>query len=213
MKNQNVYKMSAILLAAAIAGILIAGHWMARTSEPQARQAANPSAAGNESSLDIKSPPAPIAPNDLPVVASNLTQTRPVVPVETRSVPTNPQPSAAQSQDGQSLSYNGYEVEDPAARVALYFVGTGDPEADAYWASAIFDPSLPAEERKDLIEDLNETGMADPQHPSPADLPLILTRIQIIQQLAPYSIDQVDADAFAEAYNDLVGMANGQAPQ
>ena len=87
-----------------------------------------------------------------------------------------------------------------------------DPEADAYWESAIDDSNLPAEERKDLIEDLNETGLSDPHHPGPTDSSLITARIRLIEQLAPYSIDEVNAKAFAEAYKDLVGMVNGQAP-
>ena len=47
-------------------------------------------------------------------------------------------------------------IQDPDARDALSLVGI-DPEAEAYWISAINDPTLPPEERKDLIEDLNET--------------------------------------------------------
>jgi hypothetical protein len=113
----------------------------------------------------------------------------------------------------QPIVYNGYKIKDPMARVALYLVGSGDQDANAYWENAIFDPSLPSEERKDLIEDLNETGLATPKHPGPEDLPVILARLRLIEQIAPYSIDQVDADAFAEAYKDLVGMAQGQAPQ
>jgi hypothetical protein len=116
------------------------------------------------------------------------------------------------NQDDQPLMINGYVVQDPEARVALNFVGT-DPEADAYWIGAISDPGLPPEERKDLIEDLNEDGFPDPDHPGPADASLITARIQLIEQLAPYAMDQVDARAFAEAEKDLVGMLNGQAPQ
>ena len=67
-----------------------------------------------------------------------------------------------------------------------------------------------AEERKDLIEDLNEDGLSDPQHPAPEDMPVILNRIQLIEQLAPDSMDQVNAAAFAEAYKDLVNLAKGR---
>jgi hypothetical protein len=37
-----------------------------------------------------------------------------------------------------------------------------------------------------------------------------LNRIQLIEELAPDSMDQVNADAFAEAYKDLVNLASGQ---
>lgn len=123
-----------------------------------------------------------------------------------------PSPSEPKASADFSLKYNGYEVQDPTARLALYFVGS-DPEATAYWMAAINDPGLPAEERKDLIEDLNEDGFPDPQHPSPADVPLIENRLELIQELAPYSIDQVNLDAFTEAYKDLWGMLYGRAPQ
>jgi hypothetical protein len=113
---------------------------------------------------------------------------------------------------GQPLTINGYVVQDPEARKALSFVGN-DPDATAYWASAINDPNLPSEERKDLIEDLNEDGLSDPKHPGPQDLPLIMNRLQLIEELSPNSMDPVDAQAFAEAYKDLSGMLNGQLPQ
>lgn len=100
-------------------------------------------------------------------------------------------------------------IEDPDARAALSLVGT-DPQAEEYWVSAINNPNLPAEERKDLIEDLNQDGLSDPQHPGPQDMPVILNRIKLIETLEPDSMDQVNADAFAEAYKDLVNLANGQ---
>ena len=99
-------------------------------------------------------------------------------------------------------------IQDPQARVALSGVGA-DPEAEAYWMGAINDPSLPAEERKDLIEDLNEEGLADPHHPTPEDLPLIASRLQLIEELAPSAMDQVNADAFQEAHKDLVNLMKG----
>ena len=109
---------------------------------------------------------------------------------------------------GQSLAINGYTVQDPFARIALSSVGA-DPDAEAYWAQAINDPNLPAEERKDLIEDLNEDGLSDPHHPGPQDMQLIARRIRLIEELAPLAADKVNADAFNEAYKDLVNLYNG----
>lgn len=107
---------------------------------------------------------------------------------------------------------NGYVVQDPLARIALNFVGEDD-EATAYWLGAINDPSLPPEERKDLIEDLNETGLADPDHPNAQDMPLVVARLRLIEQFGPSAIDPVNGDAFGEAKKDLQNFANGIGPQ
>jgi hypothetical protein len=80
--------------------------------------------------------------------------------------------------------------------------------AEAYWYSAINDPNLPAHERQDLIEDLNEDGLSDPRHPAPEDLPLILSRLRLIEETGPDAMDEVNAAAFQEAYKDLVNLAN-----
>ncbi len=87
-----------------------------------------------------------------------------------------------------------------------------DPSANDYWIQVINDPSIPPEERKDLIEDLNETGFPDPHRPSPDDLPLIMSRMHLIEVIAPFAMDQVNADAFQEAYKDLLSMSTGEAP-
>lgn len=91
------------------------------------------------------------------------------------------------------------------ARTALAYVGA-DPAAEEVWAAAINDPSLSAHARQDLIEDLNEDGFPDPKHVTPDDLPLIASRLALIEDLAPDAMDQVNADAFAEAYKDLMNM-------
>jgi hypothetical protein len=98
-------------------------------------------------------------------------------------------------------------LKDPVARIALAWVGV-DPAAEAYWYEAINDPNLPPNERQDLIEDLNEDGLSDPKHPTVGDLPLIIRRLAIIEEVVPNAIDQVNADAFQEAYKDLVNLAN-----
>jgi hypothetical protein len=97
-------------------------------------------------------------------------------------------------------------IQDPTARIALAFVGI-DPDAERYWYAAINDPSRSAHERQDLIEDLNEEGLFDPQNPTLEDLPLILNRIQLIETVFWDAMDEVNADAFLEAYKDLVNLA------
>jgi hypothetical protein len=113
------------------------------------------------------------------------------------------QPSATQPSPGGSAAKE--PIQDPLARVALSFVGT-DSLAEAYWYAAINNPNLSAHERQDLIEDLNEDGFPDPDNPTLNDLPLILNRLQIIEEVASDAMDKVNADAFDEAYKDLANM-------
>ncbi len=104
--------------------------------------------------------------------------------------------------------------QDLVARAALALVGV-DSEAEQYWVMAINDPSLSENEREDLIEDLNEEGFEDPKNPAVEELPLIVNRLQIIEEYAPAAMDEVNARSFAEAYKDLVNMyvrLTGQAP-
>jgi hypothetical protein len=94
---------------------------------------------------------------------------------------------------------------EPLARVALAFVGTSAP-AEQLYRAAIDDPALSASARKNLIEDLNETGFADPKHLTAADLPLIQKRLALIDQLAPHAQDRTNVAAFVEARKDLLNM-------
>lgn len=92
------------------------------------------------------------------------------------------------------------------AREALKLVGS-DPVAETIWIDAINNPALPPADRKNLIEDLNEAGFADPKNPSEAELPLIQHRLALIEKLAQTPMDPVNAAAFNEAYKDLKAMA------
>ena len=94
------------------------------------------------------------------------------------------------------------ELQDPEAREALKLVGA-DAKAEAYWLKAINNPNLPAKEREDLIEDLNEVGL-DPKNLTANDLPLILKRIAIVEKLD--AMDEVNAAAIKEAHKDLTRM-------
>ncbi len=100
----------------------------------------------------------------------------------------------------------------PEARVALSYVGM-DPDANSVWFNAINDPNVPADERKDLIEDLNEDGFADPHHLTPDDLSLILSRIRMIESVGPNAMDDTNLAAFQEAYKDLTNMLSDPNPK
>jgi hypothetical protein len=92
------------------------------------------------------------------------------------------------------------------AREALAGVGA-DPHAEEVWTTAINDPALSASQRSNLIEDLNETGFEDPGNIQPHELPIVLNRLALIEDLAPNAMDDTNADAFAEAHKDLTKIA------
>jgi hypothetical protein len=136
--------------------------------------------------------PLPRPASTQPIESPNpkLTTTlQPDVPVEEVDPQTPPEPA----------------VPVQVARLALGFVGA-DPQAEEVWYQAINDPNMPPKARQDLIEDLNEDGFPDPKHVTEDDLPLIYSRLALIEQVAPDAMDDVNAAAFAEAYKDLVNM-------
>lgn len=197
MKGKILLIVSAAVVAIIVSAIITANHGttdvIASIPKPAAQpdsKAARPVGTSVNNSLAVPSQPVQLA---KATVASG-----PAAPAE--MTPAEP-----------VLKINGYVVQDPEARLALSFVGT-DPEAEAYWSGAINDPNLPSEERKDLIEDLNEDGLTDSQHPTAQDMPVIANRIQLIEQMAPQAMDGANAAAFAEAYKDLVNLYNGIPP-
>jgi hypothetical protein len=72
-------------------------------------------------------------------------------------------------------------IQDPVAREALAMVGD-DPAAEEYWFAALNNPALSQSERQDLVDDLNEEGLPDPKHPTQDDLPILLARIEILEE-------------------------------
>ena len=174
-----------------------------RQSASQAAKAA-PKPEMPRAKVETPTAPSPAAaspdtPEPVPAAASLAGEsTGPAEDVKTNSKPQNAASSGRPAKE---------PLRDPAAREALAWVGA-DPEAEAYWCAAINNPELSAKERQDLIEDLNEDGLSDPKHPGPDDLPLIVNRILLIEELSPSALDQVNADAFAEAYKDLLNLAS-----
>ena len=185
----------AAAIATAIASVMIANRKVAPPVESSRVVQPTPAPAPKP----IISEPAP--PANIPAV-----ETKPQIQPAPANVQPAPKPRIVAPRTAPPANAN--DPQDPTAREALSFVGA-DPDANEYWLGAINNPNLPANERQNLIEDLNEDGLSDPQNPGPEDLPLILNRIQLIEELAPNAMDQVNADAFAEAYKDLVNMVNG----
>ncbi len=165
--------------------------WQSHKSTPQAVTPPQPTPAVQVATT----PPVPeVAPPENP---------QPAKPVAVEAPAVKPKaPKTALNQP--SLKPPKEPLHDPDARDALALVGL-DPQAEQYWLQAIFDTSLPDKEREDLMEDLNEVGFADPKNLSPDDLPLIASRLQIIEQLEP-NVDPFMKQHLDEAYKDLQNM-------
>ena len=185
MNPKSIIACGAAVVLGVISGIIIQQRYSARGSTKIQRAQktfANSQPAPVESS--------PIQPRTPQISPKNL--------AASASPPTVDTPAAASPAKDP--------LQDPLARDALALVGA-DPDAELYWFAAINDLSLPANEREDLIEDLNEEGLPDPKHPTIDDLPLILNRLALIEAVGPDAADEVNADAFAEAYKDLLNLA------
>jgi hypothetical protein len=190
-------------MALAVIGMLAAAAWFfcqpAVTDKPALQNVAR------------VSQPAPVA-APAPEQPAMAAVPEPPVSEPSAPVPTVPAAKPHKKSGAVKTAKTKPPIQDPDARAALSFVGT-DPDAEAYWASAINDPTLPAEERKDLIEDLNQDGLSNPDHPGPDDFPLIVNRLQLIDEMSPDAMDPVNARAFQDARKDLVAMLNGEPVQ
>jgi hypothetical protein len=93
--------------------------------------------------------------------------------------------------------------KEPLARLALAHV-PDDAEALALWQKAINDPALPTGARSNLIEDLNEIGFPTPDRLTISDLPLVESRLALIDRLAPGATDPAQISALKEARKDLL---------
>ena len=192
------------IVLAALVGATVAGILDSRSSSDRIL--------GGYSSVKSEVDPPPIAKTEPPhedlASAAVTPPSPPPMPKPVASPATN-QPNPAISLVLPST--DKAPILDPAARSALSLVGS-DPDAELYWLATINNPEIPAEERKDLIEDLNEDGLSNPKNPTPDDMALIWSRIELIEEIAPDAMDEVNAAAFAEVYKDLMNLAYGLPP-
>jgi hypothetical protein len=198
-----------VLGLVAVIGLAVAGRRIFKQSAPQETARANTERIVAPEQRSNPTPPAVTptpTPDPSPVEkAGNLSDSAPP--------PQKAKTDAAQKVASQSSPNKKPKppLQDPDARVALTLVGV-DPVAEAYWLEAIFDSSLPDKEREDLMEDLNEEGLSDPKRPGPQDFPLIMIRIEKIEEIAPHA-DPFMLPHLAEAYKDLVNLLNGYEAQ
>jgi hypothetical protein len=197
----------AFAIACVVAGVMIVSRSATPDTTLPAATAARQAAPARTADGTRQAAP----PEEAPPAAAPVAEAAPTSPITQSAPPTAPAKAAAKAPTRAASASQGGRpakepLQDPLAREALAFVGA-DPRADEYWFAAINDPDLPAHERQDLIEDLNEEGLSDPKRPGPGDLPLILTRLQLIEMIGPHAMDQVNADASDEAYQDLWRLA------
>lgn len=184
-----------LLAAAALVAAAVVGGWLlTRPTNPGAPQAI---AQASTAAEPVAAPPPSESPKVAPPAAIETVTPAIADPPATNALAAKPATKPAGTKKR--------ELQDPLAREAMALVGM-DADAEAYWLDAIYDTSLPDSEREDLMEDLNEDGLSDTKHPGPQDLPLILNRLAIIEEVA------MNADAFmlrhlGEAYKDLWNLA------
>jgi len=206
-----------VLLAAVGIGMIIREYRFRSTGEKhqaQAPKAAQPAGIG-QTDLESKKPEEIRNTQEQSSVEQVVVEQEPLSS-ETIDTPTSPEDANSQSDTeapaesaappDQEQSLNDPVLQEQRGRAALALIGH-DPSADEVWIQVINDPSVSANARKNLIEDLNEDGL-NYRNLTPDDLPVILYRIQLIEQLAPNAMDQVNSDAFKEAYKDLVNMVD-----
>jgi len=139
-----------------------------------------------------------------PLIVEQPASAAPAKSAEVQPAPKPAEAPRVQAQNSQPANPGKEPLHDPEAREALALVGT-DLDADQYWLEAIFDTSLPDSEREDLMEDLNEVGFDDPKNLTADDVPLIVSRLQIIDAVLP-SADDFMTVHLQEAQKDLGNM-------
>ena len=162
--------------------------------------------------VDTQLPDKPTVPTQNPLLTGDDVlrhiMSEPTTPPDTKSG-SDPTPPAKTDDPTQPIFVPTPppDLLDPheMARSSLPFVGA-DPVADVVWFNAINDPTIPAKQRSDLIEDLNEDSFPDPKNITSDDLPLIMSRMELIEQIAADAMDETNAKAFAEAYKDLTKL-------
>lgn len=119
-------------------------------------------------------------------------------------------PAAQAFQDGRVKDADSKEA---IGRIGLTYIGTANNQANdqavQLFHAAINDPSLSPDQRRNLIEDLNQDGLSNRRNPTPDDLKIIANRYELAQAYLqqPYvQNDPVVTDAFQEALRDLAHM-------
>lgn len=100
------------------------------------------------------------------------------------------------------------DSKESLGRVALAYVGANDQALPLFHA-ATMDPALKPDQRRNLVEDLNQDGLNNRRSPTPEDLKVIANRYALTQIYLQQDYVQNDKTlnaAFREANKDLGNM-------
>ena len=98
--------------------------------------------------------------------------------------------------------------KEPLARLALAYVGANQQAGDLFH-TAVLDPTLLPDQKRELVEDLNQDGLSNKKAPTPEELKIIANRYALTQaylQEEYVQNDKVLNAAFREADKDLRNM-------
>ncbi len=108
-------------------------------------------------------------------------------------------------QDGRLMEPGSKE---PLARLALAFVGANQ-QAGELFHTAVLDPSLLPDQKRELVEDLNQDGLSNKKALTPEELKIVASRYALTQTYLQQDYvqnDKVLHAAFREADKDLRKM-------
>ena len=100
------------------------------------------------------------------------------------------------------------DSKEALGRLALNFVGANDQALELYHKITL-DPSLKPDQRRQLVEDLNQDGLGNRRNPTPEDLKVIANRYALTQSYLQQDYVKNDKTlnaAFLEANKDLGNM-------
>jgi hypothetical protein len=98
--------------------------------------------------------------------------------------------------------------KEPLARLALAFVGANQ-QAGELFHTAVLDQALLPDQKRELVEDLNQDGLSNKKAPTPEELKIIANRYALTQTYLQQDYvqnDKVLSAAFREADKDLRNM-------
>lgn len=98
--------------------------------------------------------------------------------------------------------------KEPLARLALAFMGANQ-QAGELFPTAVLDQALLPDQKRELVEDLNQDGLSNEKAPTPEELKIVANRYALTQTYLQQDYvlnDQVLSAAFREADKDLRNM-------